>query len=819
MNEHEEITLAALAGLLHDVGKFAQRADAPLREIADAEARRDVKYEHALAGYSFVQDFAGALSPEARRLLSGVAYHHAPKSDADQRIRLADWLAAGERDELDGAQDDQRVPYLRSIFSRLQGFDEQWYLPLERLRFEHAALFPRQNNPVGWKESYRAEYFKLWQRFEKECESLKTISDPDIYLETLYQRMLEFTWCIPSAYYRSVPDVSLYDHSRMTAALAACLAADKRDGAWCRNVGEKDEVALLIAGDISGVQNFIYTLASSGAAKTLRGRSFYLQLLTEVIADFMLRQLDLPPTNLIYAGGGNFYLLVGIHQRETLENLGLEVTKRLIEAHGGALHLTLAHVPLTQGDFQRARFADAWRRLHEAALLPAKHRPLTALDAEELFELVGKPLGAGGDTDHTCSICGAEQQKGEQFEADESGAEEVRKCELCQSFEKLGSALARATHLIWLKALIPEQPSAVHSWQGGLENFGARVAVINVTRPLDKHNALPNLENVSLARISKVGTETHADQESRLYQTLGHIPSMQVTRPLAQMVPQDVPDFNTLARNSRGTERWGVLRMDVDNLGRLFQHGFEHDQENILTLSRLASFSLSLRLFFEGWLPNLAAPQAEGEPDLRENLYLQYAGGDDLFLVGSWDALPLFAARVRQSFGDFTCKNPGVTLSGGISLATEKYPLYQAAREAKVAEDEAKGLRETKNALTFLGQAVPWEHFALVRQQAYELTEWCERRNAPKALIQTLIEIASAYERDRTSRKPHFGRWMWISFYQLTRAAARAKDTHVKEGIIAIRDGIHDAMYKSGGIIETIGLAARWAELLSRGQE
>ena len=33
--------------------------------------------------------------------------------------------------------------------------------------------------------------------------------------------MQTYTWCIPSAYYQSVPDVSLYDHSRMTAALAA----------------------------------------------------------------------------------------------------------------------------------------------------------------------------------------------------------------------------------------------------------------------------------------------------------------------------------------------------------------------------------------------------------------------------------------------------------------------------------------------------------------------------------------------------------------------------------------------------------------------
>jgi uncharacterized membrane protein len=37
----------------------------------------------------------------------------------------------------------------------------------------------------------------------------------------------------------------------------------------------------------------------------------YLQLLTEATARYVLRRLNLPITNLIYSGGGNFYLLAG----------------------------------------------------------------------------------------------------------------------------------------------------------------------------------------------------------------------------------------------------------------------------------------------------------------------------------------------------------------------------------------------------------------------------------------------------------------------------------------------------------------------------
>ncbi len=819
MNDERQdrVYLAALAGLLHDIGKFAQRADAPLREIPDAQTRKEVRYQHALAGYSFVQDFAQALPEEARRALSGVAYHHAPKSDADERVRLADWLSAGEREETDGDRNDQRVPYMRSIFSRLKKWDTPWYLPLSRLEFRRQTIFPQKRDMAGWREEYREEYLRLWEDFTRACAPLKTISDPVLYLEVLYQRMLEFTWCIPAAYSSAIPDVSLYDHSRMTAALAACLAVDERDGEWCRSVKDDDEVAILVAGDVAGVQDFIYTLASAGAAKTLRGRSFYVQLLTEVVADFVLRQLGLPPTNLIYVGGGNFYLLAGVSQREKLQEIGREVTRRLVRAHKGTLHLSMAWTPLRRGEFDPFHFPEAWRRLHEECLLPAKHRPLADLPEDELFAQVGCPLGVGGDRDQSCSICGAEKMKGEQFRREgEAGPEQVLKCELCDSFEKLGSALAHATHLVWLQVPIPrmDEIADTHTWQSGLAIFGVRVALVDVRQPLKEENGLPDMEGITMARISAFpGAENHAP----LLSALEPIPVVWTVRPLAQLVPLDRHrrplTFDELAERSRGVKRWGVLRMDVDDLGALFQQG--------LTLSRLASLSLSLRLFFEGWLPYLAGPQdEEGEgDDLRDRLYLQYAGGDDLFVVGAWDALPRFAQRVRRSFADYACGNPGITLSGGISLAGSKYPLYQAARDADRAEKDAKRL-PGKNAIAFLGRAVPWSQMEEAMQYACELAQWCEQKGAPKALLQTLLEIAAEYERNRRQNarwrdKAFFGRWMWVSFYQLTRTAAQVKDRDVKEGIIALRD----RLVVSAPLIQTIGLAARWAELLTRKRE
>ncbi|WP_234901075.1 hypothetical protein, partial [Mycobacterium tuberculosis] len=66
---------------------------------------------------------------------------------------------------------------------------------------------------------------------------------------------------------------------------------------------------LLTTFDVSGIQDFIYTIHSSGAAKMLRARSFYLEMLTEHLIDELLARVGLSRANLNYSGGGHAYLL------------------------------------------------------------------------------------------------------------------------------------------------------------------------------------------------------------------------------------------------------------------------------------------------------------------------------------------------------------------------------------------------------------------------------------------------------------------------------------------------------------------------------
>ena len=111
---------------------------------------------------------------------------------------------------------------------------------------------------------------------------------------------------------RTVPDVSLYDHLRTTAAIAACvhreILPDDLDG-YLRQSAERTVVCLAQRATFQDSKISSTGIKSEGASRELRGRSFYLQLLTEAIALWILRRFDLPITNLLLASGGHFYLL------------------------------------------------------------------------------------------------------------------------------------------------------------------------------------------------------------------------------------------------------------------------------------------------------------------------------------------------------------------------------------------------------------------------------------------------------------------------------------------------------------------------------
>jgi len=537
--------LTALAGLLHDIGKFGQRA---------GETGAGGKKDHPAVGDKFVNQHVptkwhGSLAP--------VAWHHGdpeskrlPELVPVRIVALADRLSAGEREKLE--EDPARPQQMLSVFSRLKLKEDEQpelppaYLPLKPLELSESALFPKEE--AGSPAENERHYRTLWEGFCKEADTIAA-EDMDLiaYLESVFHLLRRYTWAIPSAYYYAQPDVSLYEHLHTTAALSACFARQWTDesahqvdalleGIRNKDVGEwpdQPKIAGLLSGDISGIQNFIYGIHHpKKATAVLRARSFYIQMLGEAVARFILRRLDLPITNALYVGGGTFTLIVPPLSDDEIAKLSQEINGILLRAYGSDLYLALGHVPMAPRDFGRGRLSKIWnvqlprimeeRKAHRFAKLPA-------VDLHRLFS----PGGEGSEG--VCSICGREAPEGV-LKGEQEEGEEIRWCPSCTAFQELGNKLRRARYLrISEVAPVALAGEGIPTWLDTLGGLGGEFDVGPEPPPIPSgavHSVLFGL-----------GDDVRLDPSS--HSAIGQ-------RFLVNIVPEGedgaIKDFGTLAR-------------------------------------------------------------------------------------------------------------------------------------------------------------------------------------------------------------------------------------------------------------------------------
>jgi CRISPR-associated protein Csm1 len=668
--------LLAVAGLLHDIGEFAQRAGWSTDRMWTDEATRSAGYRHAMLSAAFVEQYVPS---QWRNMVAGIVErHHRPQQPADFIIQRADHFSASSQDV--GATDDETAQpkQLRSVFSVLttEGGES---VPLRYLRLRPLALqddIPFAGEALTAAQSMQ-DYAGLWQEFMAAAESLRDVhesgGDLATYLESLRYMLQRYTWCVPSASAASSPDVSLYTHAHTTAALAAVLQAAET-AAQSKVDDTASPVALLVGGDLSGIQEFLYTINARRAASSLRGRSFYLQMVTEAAVRMIVRSLGLPELCILYVGGGNFTLLARPSDEEAIARTAAQITSILLDHHHGQLSLSCVHVPLTEADFRLGAISARWEELSRKQAA-TKLRRLSALPHERLVILF-EPSGSGGEKESTCGVCGREQP-GLRADVNQETEEESMKCGLCRSFEELGRSL-RAARYLRISEAAPAGPLS-QGYAGVLAALGLEV------EPLDKQPAdsafdrarrhhllaldddaqksLPLLSHVVVGRRFLVNTTPRVEnsQEREALDAYG------AALPEGERLPNvgDIKPFDILEQQATGIKRLGVLRMDIDNLGETFRSGFGRPgtSDSVASLSRIAGLSFAIGLFFEGWLGVLAErlsmeiPWQRGgqaPPVLTGRLYSIYSGGDDLFFVGSWDAVVELAVRVRRDLDRYS---------------------------------------------------------------------------------------------------------------------------------------------------------------------
>lgn len=758
------------------------------------------------------------------------------KTVLEQIISAADYFASAEREEgfqknINKIKSNRLIPILERVDLKNETHPTTHKLPCTKLSLDREHIFPiDKNQPLKDETININEMIKDIESipdFKKETHQNEGIRLRCItgFLLSIFEKYLSQ---VPANINTDTPDVSLYDHLRITAAIAEGLYEYHKDtndlnpNAQYKN---KDiDKWLLVCGDFSGIQNFIYKLTSKKAAKGLRGRSFYIQLLCDASAQYMIQKINLFPTSLIYSSGGKFYLLIPntTHHISRLEKATDAVNSWLLTEFRGEMYLGIGYTKVSGKFFEAGEMGIKWKEANEALQKNRLHRfSSQILTSEDFFA----PQELHSDN-RVCQACSRNDSAADiQIETEEETDNKIQKCRHCRRLEEMGAYLTDTQHLLW-------------AWNSDIEiechrkyvfsfDDGMRCQLYFYKKRPDK-TLLSQLSNYSLEIINNLD-----DPEGFGFRFIGKW----------QRFNDKVTEFDKFAEKAKGIHRLGILRMDVDNLGEIFVRGFDFlgsCDKQMGSLSRIATMSRQLNIFFSGYLNILI--QALNHKIKDEKVQIIYSGGDDLFIIGSWDEIPELANIIQERFKEYCCHNPYFTLSAGISMVTGKYPIYHAAMLAGRDESRAKAIGEIfsdnqspaqtdqtnqKNALCFMDTVIGWEDYHSVLE-IKNLIEKIVKETKHRAIIEklnTVVYSVNMFEKTKKSEKYSFDKiyelvcfqkWRWQLIYNLHRMSSKYSDDTIAQ-IEKLQSIILNLNNNTRlPVLSWLEMPVRWADFLTR---
>lgn len=644
-----------IGSLLHDVGKVIYRQGNDRRK-------------HSQSGHDYLKE---EIKITDKDILHCVKYHHADslptaKLNDDELsyiVYMADNIAAStDRRKNDrGDYGFEKTMPLQSIFNILNGNHQEFYYKPGILKDNGEISFP-QKEKIPFDETFYA------QVKHSLTENLKDMEWSIEYVNSLLEVLETMLSYVPSSTAKGeLADISLYDHAKVTAAVSSCMyqflqennITDYKTVLWKKGQEfYKEKVFLLFSMDISGIQDFIYTIVSKGALRTLRARSFYLEIMMEHMIDSLLERLHLSRANLLYCGGGHCYMLLPNTEsvKKSIQCYQNELKKWFLNYYKTELYVAMGYVSCNADSLQNTpegSYTQLFQDLGREISRNKGHR-YTAEDIIELNHFQEK------DYSRECKVC---KHIGR---VDKDGV-----CELCRKIEKFSQNVLCAKFFTIIRT---EE---------------------NQDLPLPGGYSLVVDNEDSLRKRMKEDPEF-----IRAYSKNKRFIGKYIATKVWVGDYTTGQSFEELAKTSEGIQRIGVLRADVDNLGQTFVGGFDN---KYTTISRTAALSRQLSLFFKlhiNYLLQNPGYHVWGDKVKQgRNAAIIYSGGDDVFLVGSWNDVVELAVDLRRNLERYTQNT--LTISGGIGVYDDKYPVHVIADEVGDMEDKSKKL-PGKNAITFM---------------------------------------------------------------------------------------------------------------------
>lgn len=847
-NTREKIYLAAL---LHDIGKFYQRADVSFANKIFNENVHNIiayicppneyggfGYQHSVWTLQFLEEVSSKIqqisglkdnlyeASNADSIFQLAAYHHKPSTELQALISLADWWSAGidrresnlEKEEGEqnginwGKQRYKQIP-LYSVFNKINKGNFQYAFGLKPLSIDEKEFFPSEIKKASDGNS-QAKYAELWKSFKEEFDKLPTDSFEG-FAESLMFLLKKYTWCIPSNT-TDMANVSLFDHLKTTAAFADSLYVYKQekpdDFVFDNNrltLKEGAKPVILLGGDLSGIQKFIYNIASRKAAVSLKGRSFYLQLLIDSIIQRIISHPDIEATlaHVVYSSGGKFYMILPNTTKvlKAIDELKNDIEADIWKQHNGQLIVNIDYVPFAYNvkykgldfdDKTNQAIGDLWRTLADKLTFQKNQKFKNVLLNE--YENLFNPQ----DIDEEAKVCAVTGIEGNCV-AIENG-EETYVLPIVKEQAELGKTLKDADYILTHKSN-NENKYVRNRVKCDILCSGVHNYLFDQLELTDDDADFRKITSADVCRVKMINNTNFLSAQLK-GNKCSYGFHFYGGNKQAKSSNGDNKTFEELAKDSY----LGILRMDVDNLGSIFIKGLPDEDKSFAAYSTL---SFMLDCFFSGFLNTIR----ENE-NFKDDVNILYSGGDDVFAVGKWDNLIEFAEVIRENFRKFVGRDD-ISISGGIAIVDDKFPIAKAAEMAGEAEDAAKKYKDSaKNAFNMFGESVAWskEEYGYVKSYKQQFVSLIDGFGLSRGILHKIMTYAEIVKENKQieenkddKRKPNMS-YLWHTAYYLTRFMGKEKDN---KAVYEFCKDLRDKQLIKEDNYRLMSIAARWAEL------
>jgi len=851
----------AIAAFLHDIGKFAERSKSSYTDNEGFNVSNDFilnnqslyqplhsgyyySHSHAVYTAAFIELLEKLLPEEFNKNKWGLedsfinlaAGHHKPETPLQWIIAIADRLSSGfDRAQFDDYNKginvrDYKKTRLLTIFEAISLKGEHSKNSLEQFFYRYPLkelspvnIYPVNNEEITKIDSEQAtkDYQALFNGFKEALENLANKNNLSVWLEHFDSLFTIFASHIPAASVGNVvPDVSLYDHCRTTSAIATALYKYHLETNSIDENSIKDyeiKKFLLVSCDFYGIQDFIFSEAGStgkNSAKLLRGRSFYISLLTELAADFLCKELGLATTSVILNAAGKFTVLA--HNTDDVKKkikiVEQQINDWLIERFYGQASMGISFIEASGNDFtsEDGKFLVVWEKLLKF-VNGKKYKKIDIFkyggSCKDYLDKFDNKLGV-------CPFCG----KRPAVEACKIKDEHA--CKMCHDHIFIGENLVKNDQIAILntncdvpmkKLLEPifGKYQLVFLNEGQEANLKKEDLVKHWSIEISKDGRVS--KNITAKFInSYVPKYEEEDQYDERYISgkKSDIKKEEMIEQIKECSPKSFSHIAVKALNFteqqgkfKGVEALGILKADVDLLGAIFSFGIS---KKMFTLSRLATLSRQMNNFFTIYLPYVLK-----STEKFKDIYTIFSGGDDLFLIGPWNKMIDFADIIYKNFKKYVCDHPEITLSVGISIHKPNEPLLRLSEAAEDALVKAKN--NGRNSITIFDETVKWNDFTELQSIKNTLEEWYEKKWINNAMLFRINELINMRKRElqilqsNTFYLENLDCMLWRARLKYTIArniGAKLNKSEREEAIKTVMDNLASWLEKYGGALK-----------------